>query len=468
MIIHRRRGLAALVPERGVAVLAIDDIVENWILVLALHSLGLDTTTIHSPDDVALFDPAEVACTLVVEGDEQRLAVRDAPQLRVTPLTPSAFALSSGLPPMPNLRAPGGHVVLTSGTTGRHKKVLKRRGETAEPIAAWRERYQRLGDGFRAIENDAVVSLFDFGLWASAGYSWPIQIWCHKGAVAFLQQENLEGAIVWPGLTHAVITPYLLARLMALPAVAFEPNPNLQLVITAGLISPALLKETQERLTRRILLSYGASEAGGWARTVVKTEDDLRWQTIDPDRRVEVVDDADLPVPVGVLGRLRVALRDDGPRGYHGDAGAAAGAFQGEWFYPGDLGVLDPLGRVTVHGRVSAVIHIQGDKYPAEPLEAAIQNKLACEGVCILSGRWSGEEEELDVFIEARRPVTAEALSEALRSTLFGFRNVRVHHVEALPRTALGKVKRETLARNLYGMRSGVAGEDETESDNGR
>jgi acyl-coenzyme A synthetase/AMP-(fatty) acid ligase len=245
--------------------------------------------------------------------------------------------------------------------------------------------------------------------------------------------------------------------LMARPEDAFAYQPEMQLNVISGAVSPAMARETRRRLTPRILVNLSSTEGGGWARTLIETDEDLRWYRLDPTRTVQVVDDADNPLPPGELGRVRVNQRADGPSGYLGDAETSAKFFSDGWFYPGDLGVLDGKGRLALYGRSTDIVHILGVKYPAAPWEQQIQEALECDGVCILSGSWRSEAEQLHLFIESRRPIPSQALTRAVRATLVGFTGVHVHVVEALPRTATGKIRRITLAQQLH---DGVYGQE--------
>ena len=80
--------------------------------------------------------------------------------------------------------------------------------------------------------------------------------------------------------------------------------------------------------------------------------------------------------------------------------------------------------------------------------ERAIQEALECDGVCILSGSWRSEEEQLHLFVETRRPMANSALADAVRATLAGFSGVHIHVVDALPRTPNGKIRRIGLEGN--------------------
>ena len=162
-----------------------------------------------------------------------------------------------------------------------------------------------------------------------------------------------------------------------------------------------------------------------------------------------MIDEEDAPAQVGELGRIRVELSPDDQAGYLGDPETSAAVFKEGWFYPGDLGVFDAQGRVSLHGRSSDVLQIKGVKLPTEPWETAIREKLGCGAVCVLAGDWVNGVEQLHVFVQSRRPIPPGELAEALRSTISGFGEVQAHVPADLPRTELGKVKRLALAQLL-------------------
>ncbi|MFI4933375.1 MAG: class I adenylate-forming enzyme family protein [Caulobacterales bacterium] len=447
-----RRSLEPHLSGDGVALIWIDSLLESWIVDLAVRGLGVDTASIRSADQIGLFTSDEVAC-LITLGSEPGKDVATGPALKRLVLSnPSSqpVAIDGPLPPLPVADELGGHVSLTSGTTGRYKKVRNTAGDSQGPIEQRRLRYVELGEGFAAPDERTVVNIFNMGMWSAGGYSWPVFVWSLGGGVAIQQTADFERVFDWDGITHTLATPLYLSQLMALPEGAFPFRPQMQLIVVSGAVSPALARETMRRLTPRILVNLSSTETGGWARTLIQSDDDLRWYRLDPNRRVEVVDEADKPLAFGELGRVRVALREDSPTSYLNDPESTAAFFADGWFYPGDLGVLDGAGRLALYGRTSDIVHVDGVKYPAEPWERAIRDKLECEAVCVLSGNWRTGVEQLHVFIETRRPLPREAIDEALRTSLSGFAKYQAHLVESLPRTGTGKVRRIALAQQLH------------------
>lgn len=447
-----QRTLRPVLPDHGIAVLSVDSILESWILSLAVRGLGLDAALTRTGEQVELFEGLDVACVISLAAEHRGpiVAPAGAKVFRISDPSRQSFSDQAPLPPAPDSRLAGGQILLTSGTTGDSKKVVSNWGCEGEPVRARVAQYLELGENYRQVGADTVLNIFGLGLWTGAGHSRPIYSWCTGGTVVIYEGQDIERALDRPDITHTVATPAYLAMLMAAPEDAFAYRPDMQLDVVSGAVTPALAREVRRRLTPHIQINLSSTEAGAWARTVIETDEDLRWYRLNPSRTVQVVDEAGAPLPPGELGRVRVDLTADRPSSYLGDPEATAKFFAGGWFYPGDLGVLDGKGRLALYGRATDIVHIQGSKYPAAPWEQAIQQALDCDGVCILSGSWRSEAEQLHLFVESRRPISNEALAEAVRATLSGFPGVHIHLVEALPRTPTGKIRRITLAQQLH------------------
>jgi acyl-coenzyme A synthetase/AMP-(fatty) acid ligase len=453
-----QRSLRPLLPAHGIAVLAVDSLLAAWILSSALRGLGLDAAVTRIDEQVELFAGLDVACviTLISEGRRIAAAPAGAKVLRIEDPSLAAMSGADPLPPLPEGLKTGGQILLTSGTTGESKKVLLDYGCTRATIEARVANYRDLGDKYRRLGPDNLLNVFGLGLWTGAGHLWPMVAWCLGGGVVLYEgEEDFHRALDWPGITHTRTTPAYLALMMAMPEGAFPYLPDMQLTVTSGGLTPAMTREIRRRLTPRILITLSATEGGGFARTVIETDEDLRWYRLDPKRVVEVVDDNDKALAPGELGRLRV--RQGAVSGYFQDPETSARFFSDGWFYPGDLAVLDGEGRIALYGRTTDIVHIRGNKFPAEPWERAIQEALECEGVCLLSGSWRSESEQLHLFIESRRPISGQALASAVRASLSGFPGVHIHKIDAMPRTASGKIRRITLAQQLH---DGVYGQD--------
>ena len=451
MIEGTHRALRPLLPDHGIVVCSVDSPLEAWILSLALRGLGLDAAVTRDAGQVALFADLDVVgvISLASEPRPGPVAIKGAKHLSIADPSRQVFSADDPLPPFPEPLGLGGQIILTSGTTGLSKMVRNVNALTQESVEDYAVGYLELGDKFRQHTADTLLNVLGMGLWTGAGHSRPLFVWSLGGGVVAHLGDDIERSFHWPGITHTLATPAYMTMLMALPEGSFPYLPDMQLMIVSGTLTPALTREIQRRLTPRILINMSASEVGVWARTVVETDEDLRWYRLDPRRVVQVVDDDDNPLPPGELGRVRVDLPKVRAKGYLNDPEATATFYAGDWVYPGDLGILDGKGRLALFGRSTDIVHIRGNKYPAEPWEREIQEALGCEGVCVLSGRWRSEEEQLHLFIESRTPISREALTRAVQTTLSGFPGVHVHQVPALPRTPSGKIRRIDLAQQL-------------------
>jgi O-succinylbenzoic acid--CoA ligase len=118
-----------------------------------------------------------------------------------------------------------------------------------------------------------------------------------------------------------------------------------------------------------------------------------------------------------------------------------------DWFRTGDLGALDDRGRLTVFARRVDLILSGGENvYPAE-IEAALQEHpdvVEAAVVPVADPRWG---QAGCAFVALRNDCDLQAF---LRGRLAGFKIPRQFvRVEALPRTAAGKVDRRALIRSL-------------------
>lgn len=424
-----------------VAILCLNRALDAWIVGLALRDLGITTVHGRSVEDIERLGLPAVS---VVRARTESWPGLDAAADRVgaplilAPLTSDPSATDPDIALTACADAPGGHILLTSGTTGVYKKVL------IDPVAAVRVRQQR-SDLF-GFTSDSVVNLFDFGGWTSIGYQLPTAVWDRGGAVVLHQGPERWRSLAAPGLTMAFTQPQLLAELLAVPPEVDLRNDGLALMVTAGVLSSAQWRAARERLTPDVRTCVGSTETGAFGVTSVETAADLRWHWIDPARRVEVVDDDDRPLPAGETGVVRIGTL--GVESYMDDPQATREFFRDGHFYPGDLGVLRADGRLALQGRVTEVINVMGDKIAAAPIEFALQEALGAQAVCVFSVP-GPEGEAVHVAVQPGGPVSPAALKAALLAALPGIARVRVHTVKDFPRNHLGKIERGTLKARL-------------------
>jgi len=164
---------------------------------------------------------------------------------------------------------------------------------------------------------------------------------------------------------------------------------------------------------------------------------------------LRLVDEAGGDVPAGTTGEILVR----GPNvmdGYWNKPRESAEALAGGWYHTGDVGHADREGFLYVDGRRRDVIISGGENvYPAE-----IENVLAeCPDIMEVAVVGRPDERWGEAIVAIVVPARGAQLSVAKVSALLDGRLARYKHprdvivADSLPRTALGKLKREDLKR---------------------
>lgn len=170
---------------------------------------------------------------------------------------------------------------------------------------------------------------------------------------------------------------------------------------------------------------------------------------------IEIVDEADRPLPIGSSGRLRVRGPALASGLYTGSASASAGdseGFRDGWYYTGDLAALDEAGFLYLKGRATDVILRGGSNvYPDEIESVLAEHPAVAEAAAV--GRPSPQlGEEIVAYVISRGPVEAGDLLAHCRQRLTSYKvPAEIVFVSALPRTNFGKVDRKRLAASLAG-----------------
>lgn len=165
--------------------------------------------------------------------------------------------------------------------------------------------------------------------------------------------------------------------------------------------------------------------------------------------QVRILDDAGRDVPVGSEGD--VAFK--GPSlmlGYYKDAAAMVETLTPDGFHlSGDLGFADEAGYVRITGRVKDIIIRGGLNISAREVEDLLAGHPDILDVAVVSMPDPRLGEKACAFVVAREGAapTVESLGEYLRARDVAVQKLpeRVELVDALPRTAPGKVRKNVL-----------------------
>lgn len=124
------------------------------------------------------------------------------------------------------------------------------------------------------------------------------------------------------------------------------------------------------------------------------------------------------------------------------------------WLATGDVGELDPDGRLVVHGRGDDLIVTGGENVWPDPVEAVLRTVPGVADVAVAGTPDEEWGELVTAFVVRDRPTTTVDLDDlrvAVKEVLPAFAAPRrVVFIDALPRTALGKVQRVVLREHAY------------------
>lgn len=223
----------------------------------------------------------------------------------------------------------------------------------------------------------------------------------------------------------------------------------------ASIMPTAVIEELSSRLPNmRLFNFYGQTEMAP-AATILKPEDQMRklGSAGRPALNVEtrVVDDNDLPVPVGEVGEI-VHRSPHLITEYYNDPDKTADAFRGGWFHSGDLGRFDEDGYLYVVDRKKDMIKTGGENVASREVEEVIFHHPDVAEVAVFGvphPKWI-EGVVAVVVPKAGASLTPEAVMAYARDKLAGFKapkHVAIAH--QLPKNASGKILKRDLRQNF-------------------
>lgn len=179
-----------------------------------------------------------------------------------------------------------------------------------------------------------------------------------------------------------------------------------------------------------------------------------------PGLEMRIVDESDRPLPAGATGEVLVR----GPNvscGYFNRPRETAVAFRGGWFHTGDVGRFDEDGRLYLVDRLKDMIITGGENVYSSEVESVLYRHAGIAETAVVGVPDERLGEALFAVIVPKPGITltAEEVIRHCRTFIGGYKIPRrMAFVEALPRTALGKVQKGEL-RRIYGGPGHAAGD---------
>ncbi len=339
-----------------------------------------------------------------------------------------------------------GALMFTSGTTGAPRAVRLTHASLLASARSWNTSLgAHPGDHWLAalpLSHVAGLGVVLRSVLAGA------RITIHDG----FDPSAVRAAMAEDGISHVSLVPTQLLRCLDDgPIVA----PRLRALLLGGAPIPAALIQRAVAAGLPVVTTYGMTEAASGVTALPATEaaafPDSSGRAL-PGMRVRVMLDDGTPAPVGIRGDIDVS----GPNlfaGYDDDAAATNAVMRDGWLRTGDLGSLDGAGRLTITGRRDELIISGGENISPAEVESVLLTHPAIADAAVV-GRTHPEWGAVPVAAVVLRvgvtDLDATAFRAFCRQRMASFKVPQdITAVNAIPRTASGKIIRRDVARLL-------------------
>ena len=321
----------------------------------------------------------------------------------------------------------------------------------------------------------AQSSVFHNGYTGQTRYLWTLPMfhcngWCTPWAVTSaagthvclraVREDAVWDAFDHEGITHLCGAPIVCA--MAVESPRAHPLARPVRMTTAGAAPPPSVIEGLEALNITPVHVYGLTEVYG-PFTICEPQED--WAQLPTKERAVLMARQGVPMvhagQVGIMdpgGQLlpadgqslgEVVLRGNGVmKEYFKNPEATAEAFRGGWYHTGDLGVMFPDGYIKLMDRLKDIIISGGENISSIEVESVLHAHPQVTDAAVVGvqdDKW-GERPIAFVVCEAGSGLTSETLRAHCKESLAGFKVPdRIEFVDELPRTATGKIRKNSL-----------------------
>ena len=419
------------------------EIIDLWLACIKIGIIVVPVNVLYREREIAhiVSDAAPIAViTTTAQRADLPIAVTS---WSLEALVADAVQQSSERIVVPSAADTPAALVYTSGTTGASKGAVLTHGNFAANALA-------LTSGWEFTSHDRYLAVLP--LFHVHGLGNGLHVWLLSGChMRLAERFEHERAADWfesyrPTVFFGV--PTMFVRLLDVtPERAAAIGARTRLFVSGSAPLPAPVMEAfRERFGHVILERYGMTE------TLMNVSNpyygERRAGTVGfpmPLTSVRIVSEAGDDVSDGTSGELWVR----GPNvcdGYWRRPDATAMAFSDGWFRTGDVGVRAADGYITLEGRRSDLIISGGfNIYPRE-IEELLAEQDGVREAAVVGVKDAVRGEVPVAYLVCDETVDLAALASQVRRQLASFKVPRGFvRVEALPRTALGKVQRHLL-----------------------
>jgi acyl-CoA synthetase (AMP-forming)/AMP-acid ligase II len=337
----------------------------------------------------------------------------------------------------------GKALILTSGTTGTPKGASRRQPQSLDPVAALLEKIP-----LKARERTMIAAPM-FHSWGFAHFTLAMGLCTTIVLKRKFDPEATLSLTARHRCTGLVVVPVMLQRILELDDEVlrrYDLSHLKAVPVSGSALPPALSERWMDLFGDNLYNLYGSTEVA-WA--TIATPEDLRAAPGTAGRPprgtvVRLYDDAGRPVAPGETGRIFVG-NELAFEGYTG--GGNKDAIEG-LLSSGDVGHLDPDGRLFIDGRDDDMIVSGGENvFPGE-----VEDLLAAHEAIAEAAVFGVEDEEFGqrlkavVVVRDGEGLDADDVRRFVKSNLASYKVPRdVEFVDELPRTSTGKVLKREL-----------------------
>ena len=336
-------------------------------------------------------------------------------------------------------------LVYTSGTTGASKGAILTHGNFAANAIVLNASWAMTSDD-RLL---TTLPLFHVHGLGNALHCWLLS-GCHMKLVSRFEAAKAADWFTTYGPTVFFGVPTMYIRLLELDtSLSSDIGAHARLFVCGSAPLPAhVLEAFRAKFGHVILERYGMTE------TLMNVSNpyvgERRAGTVGLPlalTSVRIVSDDGVDLPDGTSGELWVR----GPNvcaGYWKRPDATAASWIDGWFRTGDIGARATDGYITLEGRRSELIISGGfNIYPRE-IEELLMEQAGIREATVIGAPDASRGEVPVAYIVADETMDLGALETYLRTQLASFKIPRAFvRIDALPRTALGKVQKHLLPR---------------------
>jgi acyl-CoA synthetase (AMP-forming)/AMP-acid ligase II len=334
-------------------------------------------------------------------------------------------------------------VILTSGTTGSPKGAQRSSPEGLFALAALIDRIP-----YRSRETMAIAAPL-FHSWGFLHFVLSLPTASTMVLQRRFDPERTVRAVQEHRAQVLAAVPVMVQRILRLPeqTLASLDLSSLRMTALSGSALPGELAiEWMDRFGDTIYNLYGSTEV---AYATVATPEELRAAPGTAGRpprgtAVRIYDDEGRELPRGEVGRIFVG-NEMSFEGYTGGGGKET---IGGLLSSGDVGHLDPAGRLFVDGRDDEMIVSGGENVFPREVEDLLADHEAVDDVAVIGveDEEFGQRLKAFVVVAAEVVISEEDLKSHVKSNLASYKTPReVVFMEELPRNATGKVLKRKL-----------------------